>query len=168
LSFPDCNSEIQLINPLQITIYWGYRIFGNSFCSVMRGLSSNVVGMWIPGFDSTVAQTCINVNTNSPTQQCRQQLCGILGVLSLSFVFITLLALSTFIITMCVPLIDVFHGSLLLIPTLFGYDAAVGMGEENGVFVNDGENRQQEQPARITGFVARKIHKVITGKEKIE
>jgi hypothetical protein len=81
----------------------------------------------------------------SPTQMERQQMCAIFSILSLSWVFLGAFLIGTFIITVGLALINVFHAFLLLIPTLPFYDALIGMGSSGGSFEMDGEDEQEEE-----------------------
>jgi hypothetical protein len=150
---PMCDEKINIVQctdvgittTMDVLLYWGTRIFGDNFCEWARGFSTNRVASWIPGFKNLIQDKCLELKNVSPTQMARQEMCAIFSILSLSWIFLGLFLIGTFIISVGLALINVFHGFLLLIPTLPFYDALIGMGAQQGSFEMDGEAEMEEE-----------------------
>ena len=145
IAFPSCY-DVGIYNPYDVLLYWGYMIFGSSFCSVMRGLSTNVVGGWIPGFRDATKSICFELLSASDTQACRQLACGALGIAQIGVAIAVFYVIAIFAIAVIPALINAFHAVLLLLQYLPFYEAAVGMGEPTGSFVLDGEEPVEVAP----------------------
>lgn len=132
IGFADC-AAIGISNPIEGLVYWGYRIFGAVWCDIMRT---------VPLIYDNVDATCNLVQNATPAEMDQFLICGIWSIGMLAWVILGLYVVAILASTVLLALIDVGHAVLLLIPTLPWYDAAVGMGREEGVFVMPGEENQ--------------------------
>lgn len=134
ISVPDC-TEVGIANPLEVLIYWGYRIFGTGFCDFMIGLSTNSIVRLFANFTPNARATCFNIRGATADQMERNQLCGIATIGQLAWVGLGGYLLGTAIFTIVMAIIAIIHALILLFPALPFYDALMGMGSPQGAFV---------------------------------
>merc|ERR1711964_77802 len=103
-----------------------------------------VAFQWIPFLTMQVADTCDLIQSASTTQLDRMQFCGYLSIGSLAWIVLILFIGGIFFLAIVPALLNIGHAILLLFPTLPWYDAIVGLGEEQGSFVIDGEGEYEE------------------------
>jgi len=120
ISIPNC-PDVGISNPLEVLIYWGYRLFGNAWCDFMIGVTS-----WLSFLLDDTVRTCAAIQTASPSQMDRQLYCGIISIGTLSLVLLGGFIIGTFIIAVVLALINVLHALLLLLPFLPFYDRLIG------------------------------------------
>ena len=143
LGFFNC-ADVGLINPWDVTIYWGYYIFGATFCDLAQTVASAL--SFIPGAVSTTSTTCFAIKTASPTQQSRQTFCALLGIGSLGFIGLILFALGVLLFTVVLALINILHALVLLLPYLLVSDLLDGRtNKPQGLFVVESEGLDPEE-----------------------
>lgn len=153
ISFPDC-TDVGISTPLDVIVYFGYQIFGNGWCDFMIGLASSRFFDWIvPNFLSNTRATCTAIKNASETQMTRNLWCASLSAGTLLWVGLGTWAVVMLIVVVVPALLNVIHALILLTPLLPFYDALVGMGSPQGVFVMDevelGEEEEEEEEPRV-------------------
>ncbi len=138
VSFPDC-ATVGILSTLQVTIYWAHKLFGSIACDVLIPLTS-----LIPYF-GYAGTTCHAIDTASPTQMDRQLMCASLNIGLLAWVLLFAFVIATFITTVVLAVIGILHAFILLIPMLPFYNALVGMGTAQGVFLIQNEDEGPEE-----------------------
>jgi hypothetical protein len=173
---PDC-SDVGITNPVNSIVFWGYRIFGSSFCDWSLNIASAL--SWIPGLLSETMDTCNLLRTSSEEQMLRNYICGGLSAGTWAWIAIILYAIGVFIAVMGLAILNVIHAIILIIPYLFIFDALTGQDEATGVFKVDGENQEGEpegqerievklvRPSVITN-VANRILRKFQSHQKLE
>lgn len=80
LSMTDC-PYMGMDTPLAELTFWGWKLFGTTFCDIMRGITSTVFIRWIPGVSTNIQQVCQNLKQaqTSATMYDRMLLCASLG-----------------------------------------------------------------------------------------
>jgi hypothetical protein len=135
---------------MDVIVYFGYRIFGNSWCDFMIGLASSRFFDWaIPNFLVNTRATCTAIKNASETQMIRNLWCASLSAGTLLWVGLGTWAVVMLIVVVVPALLNIIHALILLTPLLPFYDALVGMGSPQGVFVMDevelGEDDEDEE-----------------------
>jgi hypothetical protein len=140
LGFVSC-LDVGIVNPLDVITFWGYQIFGPSFCDIMISISSALSFIPFLGSDKTIS-TCMALNSASGTQLLRTTLCGGLSLGTLAWVIAILYALGVFIVTVGLALINFLHSLILLLPFLWIFNLITGVDKPEGVFTVDGEESE--------------------------
>jgi hypothetical protein len=152
LGFINC-ADVGMADALSVFIYWGYRFFGPVFCDIMRGISTAL--SWIPGFSDNVQQSC-TIFRQGLTET--QVICAYFSFGTLAWVALIIFAIATFIAIIISPILNVVHAIILLVPTLWIYDAMLGGTESRGSFVVDGQGtvtyeKQKQLPDKIASGI---------------
>ncbi len=137
VSLPDCNT-VGIQSPLEVLIYFARTYIGSVTCDILIPVTSLV-----PFFGSA-STTCHALANASTTQAERQTLCAWMNIGILAWVLLFFYLIATFITTVVLAIIGVLHAVILLIPLLPFYDALVGMGTAQGVFLIQNEDEQEE------------------------
>lgn len=138
IQVPDC-SDVGITNPVNSIIFWGYTIFGSTFCDWALNIAS--VLSWIPGLLSETMDTCNLVRTSSSEQMVRNFICGGLTVGTWAWIAMILYAVGVFVAVVLLAILNIIHAFILLFPYLFIFDALTGQDEATGVFKVEGENQ---------------------------
>lgn len=121
---PDC-SDVGITNPVNSIIFWGYRLFGSSFCDWSLNIAS--ILSFVPGLLSETRDTCTLLMTSSEEQLVRNYLCGGLSAGTWAWIAIILYAIGVFVAVMGLALLNVLHALILLLPTIFIFDVMTSM-----------------------------------------
>jgi len=145
ISIPDC-PDVGISTPLEVIIYYGYQLFGSVWCQIMTGLASSRLFDWfIPNFLSDTRTTCYAIQHASATQMERQLACAAVSSGTLAWVVLGVWGTAMFVVIIVPALLNIIHALILLFPLLPFYDALVGMGSPQGVFVIPNEDEQVNQ-----------------------
>jgi hypothetical protein len=140
--FPDC-AALGISNPWQVMIFWGYKIFGSTWCDVMAGFAS-ILRIFNAGLTADTSTTCFNIKTASSDTLNQMLVCAIQNSGQLLWVAAGAFLLGLFLIAIVPALLNLIHAILLLLPIMPIVEAASGLGAPNGVFVVDGEAEQMD------------------------
>jgi hypothetical protein len=151
LAFVSC-ADVGILTPLDVTLYWGYRFFGASFCDGARWIGNML--SFLPGLTSDTATTCLALQTASPTQADRQLACAIFSIGSLAWIAFIIYVFGALVYCVLLALINILHALLLLFPTIWIYDLVTTAHEPSGGFAIEGDNERRVPQDAIDDNVA--------------